>query len=120
MESELNRLATEVWDEELLLGSIDRFRSQAETAPWTSGGDADALSEELRAWVRDRPATITALLVGGVPAGEDEQAACLSDGGDGDQECPEDFDPDKPCEDGDKCILGDVWWYCDSGEWVAY
>jgi len=67
-----------------------------------------------------RPATIAALLTDGVPAGADETAACLPDEGGGDQECPEDFDATETCEDGDKCQLDDVWWYCDGGVWVAY
>jgi spore coat protein H len=122
MDAELARLATEVWDEEALLASIDHFRAQAETASWDGDtGDVGSQVDALRAWVEERPETITALLADGVPVGEDEAAACLEedDGGE-DKVCPDDFDPSEPCEEGDKCLLGDVWWYCDGGVWMSW
>ena len=43
-------------------------------------------------------------------------------GGPGQQnyDCPDDFDPDAPCEDGDVCLLDGTWYKCERGSWVSY
>ena len=42
-------------------------------------------------------------------------------GGNGLEECGEDFDPDEPCEGtwetGAICYEGDTIWYCEDGAW---
>ena len=125
MEAELTRIAAEVWDTDTLLESITRLRSHAETAPWEGDpADVDAEVAALRAWVTDRPEVLAALASPGIPQGAEDAAECLSGddggGGGGDTECPSDFDSSASCEDGEKCTIGDVWWYCDGGVWYSW
>ena len=116
MEAELNRLITEVWDEDELLAAIDGFSAQVAGAQ--EGGPDEAQLESLRNWVKGRPAAVAALLAEGVPAGADEPSSCTAaekggddtDGKDG----GDDKDPGiKDCQT-DCVAKGDDEAYCET------
>ncbi len=75
LEDELARLMDEVWDEQALLQSIDRMEEQISSAQ-EPDEDYDEAVEDLRAWVRDRPARVADMLATKFPIGAQEQGSC--------------------------------------------
>ena len=81
MQEEIERLVTEVWDEDALLASVDRYGALVKTAQ--ESDEYDASVESLRDWVRTRPEAVAVLLAAGLPAGAAESSPCAGGGKDG-------------------------------------
>ncbi len=77
MENELERLLIEVWDEDAILESIDRYSEQIKHAQ--QDDDYDTKIETLRAWVRSRPNQIREMLRLGLPVGMDKSLPCTNE-----------------------------------------
>ncbi len=76
MDDELVRLLVEVWDEAAILASIDRYQVQVETA--LSDSRLGSRYDELREWVRGRPARVRELLAAGLPQGSTTSLDCTN------------------------------------------
>lgn len=107
-EAELGRLLEEVWNEEVLLSSVDRYEAQIETAQESDESYTEALIE-LRAWIENRPAKINEMLEEGLPAGPEESLSCMNQGTDGEN--------DKECVDGEVIDYYGTTYNCVDGNW---
>ena len=77
MENELERLLDEVWDEAVLLESIDRYSAQVRSAQ--QDDDYDTEVESLRTWVRSRPNQVRERLRLGLPVGMEKSLPCTNE-----------------------------------------
>ncbi len=77
MENELERLLIEVWDEDAILESIDRYSTQVKSAQQDEGYDTQV--EALRAWVKSRPDQVREMLRLGLPMGMEKSLPCTNE-----------------------------------------
>ncbi len=75
-EDELLRLLDERWLEDELMAQVDRYASLISQAQQADPADADVV-EELRAFIRERPDQIRALLGPGLPVPEPGTPGCM-------------------------------------------
>ena len=74
LESELERLIEKVWNEAVILSSIDRYAAQVRAGQDDPGYDEKITA--LKTWIRKRPEAIHEMLQGGLPQGGDLPMAC--------------------------------------------
>ena len=77
MESELERLLNEVWDEVALLESIDRYSAQVKSTE--QADDYDTKVEALRTWVKSCSNQVCEMLRIGLPIGMEKSLPCTNE-----------------------------------------
>ena len=77
MENELKRLLNEVWDEAVLLESIDCYSAQVKSAQ--QDDDYNTRVEALRTWVRSHPDRVREMLRLGLPMGMEKSLPCTNE-----------------------------------------
>ena len=115
LESELLRLIDTVWNEDILLNSIERNKALILTAQKSNSTFENSV-DNLKTWMKNRPGEIRDMLKSGFPQGSNEPNSFCGEGNENDKNV--DNIGTKDCKEGEKLVKNGITYICEDGKWV--